>query len=232
MGFNVGLPSRVPGSAVSRQTLGRRVPRIDHERLTDCGALEDEADVADAVLRGDFSALEYSLVALRQCRVAGVTFTGTRLARGSFVDCVVVDSDLSGAVLDDCRLERVEFRRCRLSGLQAQGNRFTDVGFFDSKIDGGNFRATVWERAEFWDSTLVESDFYGARLPGARLHGCNLAHVELSKCDLKGSRLQRSQLTGIRGGASLSGVTIGSDQIIPAALAVFDALRISLVDDD
>jgi uncharacterized protein YjbI with pentapeptide repeats len=113
------------------KALGRRVPRIDDERLTDWRALEDEADVADAVLRGDFSASEYSLVALRQCRVDGAAFTGTRLARGSFVDCVVVDSDLSGAVLEECRLERVEFRRCRLSGVQAQGSRFTDVGFFD-----------------------------------------------------------------------------------------------------
>ena len=85
--------------------------------------------------------------------------TGSRLLRATFIDCMVADSDLSGAVLEECRFERVEFQHCRLSGVQAQGIRFSDVAMLDCKIDGGNFRMTVWERGELRDSNLVECDF-------------------------------------------------------------------------
>jgi hypothetical protein len=68
-------------------------------------------------------------------------------------------------------------------------------------------------------------------MPGSRVHGCDLTNVDLSKCDLSGSRLQGSRLDGIRGGEGLRGVTVGSDQLIPTALAVFGALGIS-VDDE
>jgi hypothetical protein len=56
--------------------------------------------------------------------------------------------------------------------------------------------------------------------------------VELSKSTLAGTRLQRSNLEGIRGAEALRGVTIGSDQIIPTALAVFVALDIGVSDDE
>jgi uncharacterized protein YjbI with pentapeptide repeats len=151
--------------------------------------------------------------------------------RASFVDCVIVDSDLSGVRLDDCRLERVELRRCRVSGLQATKTQFTDVAFIDCKADAASFRMTVWARAELRDCNLVESDFTGAQLPGTRLEGCDLAKADLTKSDLTGARLHRSNLQDVRGGESLRGVTIGSDQLIPAALAVFASMKIRIADD-
>ena len=56
--------------------------------------------------------------------------------------------------------------------------------------------------------------------------------ADLTKCDLMGSRIQRTTLGGLRGGESLRGVTISSDQLIPAALAVFASLKIRIDDDD
>ena len=209
----------------------RRRPRLDEEALTAWTELVDEDDLVDTALSGDFVGAEISLVAVRQSRVEGAAFTGARLIRAAFVDCVIVDSEWSGATLEDCRFERVEFRRCRMSGVQAHGSRFADVALLDCKADQGNFRMTSWERGELRDSHLVDSDFYGARMPGSRLHGCDLTNVDLSKCDLSGSRLQGSCLDGIRGGEGLRGVTVGSDQLIPTALAVFGALGIS-VDDE
>jgi uncharacterized protein YjbI with pentapeptide repeats len=215
-----------------RKDPGRRPPRVNEEALTRVHSLTNDDDLLGVVVSGDFTAEEYPLLTMRQCRVDGATLTGTHLVRGTFVDCIFVDSELSGAILTDCRFERVEFRRCRLSGVQAQGSHFKDVGMLDCKADGTNFRMTVWERGELRDSNLVDSDFYAARLPGSRIHGCNLTRVEFSKCDLSGSHLQRSRLEDLRGGDSLRGVTIGSDQIIPAALAVFGAIGISVDDDE
>jgi uncharacterized protein YjbI with pentapeptide repeats len=217
---------------MARKAQARNVPQLADEPLAECPMLEDDAAVADATISGDYGGSEFSLLALRGCRLAGVTLTGSRLVRGELVDCLIVDSDLSGAFLDDCRLRRVEFRGCRMSGLQAQGTAFVDVALVDCKVDGANFRMTSWERAELVDCQLVESDFYAARLPGSRVHGCDLSRAELTKCDLSGSRLQRSTLDGIRGGESLRGVTIGSAQMIPAAVAVFQAMKIVVSDDE
>jgi uncharacterized protein YjbI with pentapeptide repeats len=210
----------------------RRLPRLREEDLTVAASLGEENDLLGAVVTGDFPAAEYALVTLRECRLVGVKLIGSRLPRATIIDCVVVDSDLSGAALEDCEFERVEFQHCRLSGVQAQGSRFVDVAMLDCKIDGGNFRMTVWERGELRDSNFADSDFYAARLPASRVHGCDLSNVEFSKCDLSGSRLHGSHLEGIRGGDSLRGVTIGSDQIIPAALALFAAVGISVDNDD
>jgi uncharacterized protein YjbI with pentapeptide repeats len=209
----------------------RREPRVDEQLATECSAIDDETDITDALVRGDFSATELYLVSIRQCRVEGALFTGSRLVRASFVDCVIVDSDLSGVRLEDCRLERVELRRCRVSGLQATRTQFADVALVDCKADAASFRMTVWERAEFRDCNLVESDFTGAKLPGTRLEGCDLAKADLTKADLTGTRLHRSNLADVRGGDALRGVTIGSDQLIPVALAVFASMKIRIDDD-
>jgi uncharacterized protein YjbI with pentapeptide repeats len=217
--------------ATKRNDPVRRPPRLDEDTLTVLGSFGDEDDLLGVEVSGDFAGAEYALLTLRESRIAGVVLTGSRLLRATFVDCVVADSDLSGAVFDDCRFDRVEFRHSRLSGMQAHGSRFVDVALLDCKADGANFRMTGWERAELRDTCLAESDFYGAKLRASRIHGCDLTQVELSKCDLTGSQLQRSQLDGIRGADSLRGVTIGTDQVVPAALALFTAFGIT-VDDD
>jgi len=216
---------------MSRNREERRRPRLDEGLASEVSELDDEADVMDAVVRGDFGGFEFDLVSLRQCRVDGAMFLGTRLLRASLVDCVVDDCHLSGAVLEDCQLERVEFRRCRVSGIQAPRSRFTDVAFVDCKADAASFRMTTWERAEFRDCNLADGDFYGAKLPGSRFEGCDLVNADLSKADLTGSRFQRSNLTDVRGGESLRGVTISSDQMLPAALAVFASMKIRIEDD-
>ena len=209
----------------------RRLPRLDDDLTTELSELEDEAEVTDAIFRGDFGGTEVHFVSLRQCRLEEVLLIGSRVIRASITDCVFTDCNLSGALLEDCRLERVEFRRCRISGIQAPRTQFTDVAFVDCKADAASFRMTTWERAEFRDCNLVESDFYSAKLPETRLHGCDLARADFSKAELAGSRMQRSNLTDIRGGESLRGVTISSDQLIPAALAVFTSMKIRIDDD-
>lgn len=58
-----------------------------------------------------------------------------------------------------------------------------------------------------------------------------LAGVQLSKWTLTDATLQWSVLNGLRGGESLRGVTISSDQVLPAALAIFGAMAMT-VDDE
>jgi hypothetical protein len=56
--------------------------------------------------------------------------------------------------------------------------------------------------------------------------------VELSKADLTGSRLHGARLDGIKGGAALRGVVLAGDQLVPAALALFVELGITVDDGD
>ena len=132
---------------MNREAASRRTPRLQDDVLTAARTLADEDDLEDAIIAGDFVGSELSHFRLRSCRVNGAAFTGCRLVRGAFVDCVIVASDFSGAVFTDCRFDRVEFRRCRLSGVQAQESSLSDVALLDCKVDGGNFRMTVWDRA-------------------------------------------------------------------------------------
>ena len=210
----------------------RRMPRLAADELALCRALADEDDLTGMEITGEFSDTEYTVLTVRESRLINARFTASTFTRTDLIDCVLLDCDFSGATWEHCQFERVEFRHCRMSGIQAPSNRFHDVAMIDCKLDGANFRMSVWERGELRDSHLVDADFYGARLPSSRIQGCDLSNVEFSKCDLTGSQLQRSRLDGIRGGDALRGVTIGSEQLIPAALALFGAVGISIRDEE
>lgn len=90
---------------------------------------------------------------------------------------------------------------------------------------------TTWQRAEFEDCELVDADFYAAVLPACRFLRCDLTGVQLAKSTLLGSRLERSIPEWLMGADALRGVTISSDEILPAASAVFGAMGIT-VDHD
>ena len=68
-----------------------------------------------------------------------------------------------------------------------------------------------WSGQEADDAEIVACTFTGARLTGVRLHG--------SKLDL------------VKGAMSLKGAVIGSEQIYPLSLRLFDALKI-VIDDE
>jgi uncharacterized protein YjbI with pentapeptide repeats len=209
----------------------RTPPRVEDNLLPWEDQLVDDAEVLGAVLSGDFAGLSASYVELIGCRVDGAQLLGSHLHAGRLTDCIVRGCDLAGIVLEACVLTRVEFRECRLSGLQAIGSRFSDVGFVDCRLNDANFRGTTWERAEFEGCDLVGADFYSAVLPGSRFLSCDLTAAQLSKTTLTGSRLQRSVIDGLKGADALRGVTISSDEIIPAALALFGAFEMTIDDE-
>jgi uncharacterized protein YjbI with pentapeptide repeats len=226
------VPSALVKVSAVPKPPGRRVsPRLADDFVDSVTCLADDVELSEVVLCGDFSGVSLSQPEFRECQIRQAQLTGAVLRFARFVDCVISDSDLSGAILEECFLTRVEFRRCRASGLQASRGRFVDVGLFTSKLDGANFRMSEWERAEISDCDLAEADFYDAKMPGSRIVDCDLNRIELSKSRLTGSRLSGSKLEGLRGGESLRNVTIGSDQIIAAAAALFAALHIDIDDE-
>jgi uncharacterized protein YjbI with pentapeptide repeats len=105
------------------------------------------------------------------------------------------------------------------------------VGIFDSRLDGANLRMSQWERTELCNSDLSDIDFSQARLPHSRIISCDLSQADLSQAHLAGSHLTGSNVRDIRAAEALHGVTISTDQIVPAAMSLFKALRITVSDE-
>jgi len=215
---------------MATKAAGRVPPRVGEDLAPESPSLLDEARVTDVTIVGDYTGLDIERAEVVTCRLERALFIHTQWTRGRIEDCLAISCDFSGALWEECSFSRVEFRGCRFSGLQAQ-SRFKDVGFIDCKIDGANFRMSEWQSAEFDHCDLSDSDFYAAKLAGTRFDHCDLSGLELSKADLTGARLQGSTIQGLQGGDGLRGVSIGSDQVLAVALAVFSDLGISVEDE-
>jgi uncharacterized protein YjbI with pentapeptide repeats len=217
-------------SGVAKPFAGRTPPRVGLEPHNLIDQLGEDVEVSGVQVSGDFSRYELIEPVFVDCRLERVQLTGAKLRFARFVDCVISESDLSGAILEECSLTRVELRACRGSGMQAASGRFIDVGIIGCRMNGASFRVSSWERAELVDSDLTESDFYAAKMPASRITGCDFTRADLSRAHMAGSRLMGSNLGDTRVDDSLRNVTISTDEIVPAALALFKALRITVED--
>jgi len=193
--------------------------------------LADGLEWYQVCVRGDFSGQVAGTVEVSESLVMGARLVGVEVGRLRMTDTVVDDCDLSGAVVMDAVLTRVEFRNCRMSGLVAAGARLRDVRFVECKLDDANFRMTTSERVEFDRTILRTADFYAAKLPSVRFSSCDLDFAQFSKADLRGARLHGSTLADVLGADSFAGVVVETEQVLPLALRVFAALGIT-VDDD
>ena len=194
-------------------------------------ALTDDLEWNQVRVRGDLSGQVARMVEVAESHLAGARLVGVEVERLRVTDTVFDDCDLSGAVLIDAALTRVEFRNCRLSGLGVPGARLLDVRFEGCKLDDANFRMTTSERVEFDRTILRTADFYAATLRSARFWDCDLELAQFSKADLRGARLHGSNLADVLGAESFAGVVVETAQVMPLALRLFVALGIT-VDDD
>ena len=91
---------------------------------------------------------------------------------------------------------------------------------------------STWEQSELSGCVTPRIDFYGARLKNVRLVGCDLSESDFTRASLDEVRLHRSKLELIKGGASLKGAVISSDQVVPLAYELIRALGIRVEDED
>ena len=208
-------------------------PRVDEElaALTD-PVLADGSDWSGVEVTGDIGGpQDVAYVELSSSRLANVRLTGRRFDHLRLVDVLIEDSELSGVTLTGAHFTRVEFRRCRMSGLVASTLKARHVRFTECRADGATFRMTSWDSAEFLHVDLRDADFHAATLTGVRLLGCDLTGADLSQATMAGTALHGSTVENVRGADALRGVVIGSDQVVPMAFPVFAAMGI-VVDDD
>lgn len=123
--------------------------------------------------------------------------------------------DVCGVHLSDCRVEHAQ-----LLGTSLRGSHLIDC-----LVTGCDLSGLVLE-----ESSATRVEFRGCRLSGLQAAGCRFRDTAFVGCRLEG-RIHASTLDRLKGADALRGVTIGSDLVLPGALAVFGALGIG-VDDE
>ncbi|MBW3590123.1 MAG: pentapeptide repeat-containing protein [Actinobacteria bacterium] len=207
-------------------------PRLISELQTDpLIKLADEAEWLELEINGDFSATRASRVEISGCRLVEVTLTGSQLEDLHLSDCVLEHCELSGCFVPRLTAVRVSFQGCRMSGIVAPESKWEDVEMSGCKSDLASFRMSSWKKCRIEDCMLAEADFYGGSLITTRILNSDLSRIDLSKADLRDVYLHGSTVEDMKGAENLSGVVIGSDQVIPLSLALFAAHRVR-VDDD
>jgi uncharacterized protein YjbI with pentapeptide repeats len=180
----------------------------------------------ECVVDADLSGCVADHVEIAACELRGVLLTGAELEQLRLVDVVARICEFSGSFAHQSSMVRVEFRNCRMSGLVVSDSRLSSVQFVDCKLDDANFRFATGDHVVFDRCSLVGADFYGATLTVSGFDSCDLTGAQFSKATVGGVRLLGSRLEGVRGAIGMSGVVIGSDQVLPLALSVFSDLGI------
>ena len=208
----------------------RLVPSPAHAQPTSLTPRDEWDQVR--VVRSDLSGCVADQVEIAACELRGVLFTGSELERLRLVDVVATDCEFSGTITHQASMVRVEFRNCRMSGLVASDSRLSSVQFIDCKLDDANFRFATGDQIVFDRCSLAGADFYEATLTASAFDSCDLTRAQFSKATVRGVRLAGSRLEGLRGAIAMSGVVLGSDQVLPMALSVFSDLGIVIEHED
>jgi uncharacterized protein YjbI with pentapeptide repeats len=161
---------------------------------------------------------------------SGGRLTGHYFQRLHCRDVVFDNCDLSGVIMEDSGLKRVEFHECRMSGIVLAGSTLEDVLFSECRLDSANLRMVRGRRLDFLGSDLRQADLYGAGLAATRIQDGNLSMADFSQASLEGIRLHGCVLRDLRGVSALGGAVISRDQVMEMSMALFDASGIT-VDD-
>jgi hypothetical protein len=158
-------------------------------------------------------------VEIAACELRGVLLTGTELERLRLVDVVATHCELSGAVMHEASMVRVESATAECQAWSSPGRSCPTSGRLQARrrelpFRGGgasHVRPMLARRCRFLRSH--------ARRRGVRfLRPHERAVLEGNR---RRVRLIGSRLDGVRGAIGMSGVVIGGDQVLPLALSAF-----------
>ena len=219
-----------PRRVTVRTTLAApRLPKqLDAVEVT---GIDDEHTWEECEIRGDLAGALARNVTVERSRLVGVRLTGADLPRLRLIDCVLDGCDLSGAFLEASSWNRVELHDCRLSGTVLTYASMRHVRWARCRADGVVLRFATAEQFAVDECQLPRADLSSAQLTGVRFHDCDLSGADVSQAALAGTELHGSTLDGIVGAAALREVVISGGQIVPVALAWFDAVGIVVRDE-
>jgi uncharacterized protein YjbI with pentapeptide repeats len=146
------------------------------------------------------------------------------------VDAVATDLDWANERSPRLSLQRVELRRCRLTGAELGEATLRDVVFDECRIDLVNLRHAKLERVVFRDCRMTECDFYETSLKDALFERCELREATFSGCTLQRVELRGCDLAGVRGADALRGARMPWVDVVENAALFATAVGIEIVD--
>jgi hypothetical protein len=195
----------------------------------DAAALDDEWDGRDVT--GDLTGAARRGLEVRASRVtmraSGLDAEGARIVDTRFANC-----ELSGILLGEAHLQRVELVESRLSGADLGQARLRDTRFVGCRLDDANLRMLDADRVVFEQCAMARADFGSARLAQSAFLDCDLTDVDFSSATTRGVRLHGSRLDGVRGATALRAAHIDPDQVLTLGLRVLLELGVVIGERD
>lgn len=121
---------------------------------------------------------------------------------------------------DSASLTRVRFVGCRLTGTVLSGARLTDVTFEDCHADMLNLRMAHLARVRLAGTRCRQAELLEARVADLATESADLREATFEKSSLVAADLRGAELDGIRGGSSLRGALISSEQVLGVGVAL------------
>jgi uncharacterized protein YjbI with pentapeptide repeats len=165
-------------------------------------------------------------------RMSGIRMPGAGLRAVRFDDVLAEDLDAAGADWTGGGLNRVIFRRARLTGVQLPEAEVRDVTFSDCKLDYANFRMAKLAHVTFERCVFIETDFGGAELSLVRFDDCQIAKMDITKATFSRVDLRGSAVGFVGSVSALRGAIINTNQLMDLAHDLASELGIEVNDDD
>lgn len=115
-------------------------------------------------------------------------FSNSNFSNTTFMDCEFIDCNLSMTDLTGTSLKTVNFKNCKLLGIQF--NTCTDflfaVGFQDCVLDYSSFANKKMPKTKFISCSMKEVSFIGTNLTTSVFENCNLDNAVFNDTQLAG----------------------------------------------
>jgi uncharacterized protein YjbI with pentapeptide repeats len=151
------------------------------EALRAGDSFDDETFEGLGIGATDLGGKVFGNSSFRNCRLGGSRWEGARLE-----DCVFDGCDLTGFLPAGLALRGVQFRRCKVMGVDwTNVGAFPDFGFTDCNLSYCSFVSLRARKIPFVRCVLVEASFVEADLAEARFEDCQLGGAKFERCDLR-----------------------------------------------
>lgn len=209
-----------------------QAPKLDRPETYDHAelVLSDDRAFEKVLLSGDSSGLTAKGMTFDEAILEKVRMASAVLEKLGITDAQFRACDLSAAKCADSSINRVVFRGSRMTGIDLSQALVQDAIFEECKLDLSNFRFAKFKRVKFTDCELTEADFQGAEFIDVSFENSQIERVEFSSSHHTRTNLSGSTLIGIRGWASLKGVTIDAVQLMAVSPELAATLGIKIAD--
>ena len=122
------------------------------------------------------------------CIFKNCDLSNSDFSNNIFIDCVFMDCNLSMTQLSGTSLKTVDFKDCKLLGIQFHlcTDFLFSVGFQDCVLDYSSFANKKMPKTKFNACSMKEVSFIGTNLTNSTFENCNLENAIFNDTQLPG----------------------------------------------